>query len=444
MLNVVRRGAVSVMSLALLAGFAGVSARAQQTTITATVYNSHFPEAAKGGEAWNGVSVASNGNVYYVLDSPAADLPAIMYEYNPKTKTVSKVADLNEAVGQKPGAIVQGKSHVTFVEDNGKLYFSTHLGYYQTTSGVEGMPTPPPGMTQYPGGHFVSYDLKTKKFEDLGLSPGEGIITFAMDKQRQRLYGITWPTGYFLRLDLKTKELKNLGTQFHKGEIGKLGDDYRSICRRIIVDPRNGSAYFTTGEGTIFKYSYASDAIAAVPGVSLKKDYFGQMDPTQHGMAYNWRSAQWDPVHNVIYGINGRTSYLFKFDPDKNTVEVLDRIASEPSKQTGMYDRFEYGYMGFNWGPDGHTLYYLTGAPLPPKPPVPGQPAPRRAGEGAHLVTYDTANGKYVDHGLIMLDNGTPSTAPQGIAIAADGTVYTMVYVTRDGKRNIELISLHP
>lgn len=412
--------------------------------LRATTYDSHFPEAADGGEAWNGISVASDGNVYYILDSPKYDVPAEMYSYNPKTRQVTHISNLNDAVGEDvTKAVVQGKSHVTFVESNGKLYFSTHLGYYAQSTGVETMAPPPPGRLAYPGGHFVSYDLKTHKFENLALSPGEGIITFAMDKQRQRLYGLTWPTGYFLRYDLKTRQLKNLGTKFEKGEIGKLGDTYRSICRRIIVDPRDGSAYFTTGDGTIWKYSLATESIDAVPGVSLKKDYFGQMDPRQHGMAYNWRSAQWDPLHNVIYGVNGRSGYLFRFDPNKKTVEVLDRLTSLPSKRSGMYDRFEYGYMGFTWGPDGHTLYYLTGAPLPPNPKATGT-AVRRRGEGAHLITYDTANDQYTDHGLIMLDNGSPATAPQSIAVAADGTVYTTCYVVRNGKRGIDLISFHP
>ncbi len=35
---------------------------------------------------------------------------------------------------------------------------------------------------------------------------------------------------------------------------------------------------------------------------------------------------------------------------------------TEPSRRSGMYDEFSYGYLGFTLGPDGHTLYYLTGA----------------------------------------------------------------------------------
>ena len=48
------------------------------------------------------------------------------------------------------------------------------------------------------------------------LREGRAIITFAMDVQRQRMYGITWPTGHFLRYDLKTRNLKDLGTRFSR------------------------------------------------------------------------------------------------------------------------------------------------------------------------------------------------------------------------------------
>ena len=65
-----------------------------------------------------------------------------------------------------------------------------------------------------------------------------------------------------------------------------IGGTYRAICRRIVIDPRDGSAYFTTGNGAIHQYRLASDSVETVAGVSLKKDYFGSLDPSKHG---TWR-----------------------------------------------------------------------------------------------------------------------------------------------------------
>jgi hypothetical protein len=411
--------------------------------LRATTYNSHFPASAEGGEAWNGITVAHDGTVYYVLSSPIYNVPAEMYSFNPKTQKITHIANLNDAVGQgNAKEVAQGKSHVSFVEDNGKLYFSTHLGYYAHAGGVETTATAPNGYGPYPGGHFVSYEMKTGKFEDLAKAPrGEGIIAFAMDVQRRRLYGITWPTGHFLRYDLKTKNLKDLGTLFHGGEAGVIGDTYRAICRRIVIDPRDGSAYFTTGEGSIYRYGYDADAVGIVP-TSLRKDYFGQLDPSRHGMAYNWRAAIWDPSEKAIYGVNGQSGYLFRFDPKVPSVDVLERLTSLPSKKSGMFDQFPYGYLGLVLGADGHTLYYLTGSPLPRD--ANGTGSNKKGAEGSHLITYDVSTAKYTDHGQIMLDNGDAATAPQSLAVAPDGTVYTLCYVARNGKKSIELISFHP
>ena len=63
----------------------------------------------------------------------------------------------------------------------------------------------------------------------------------------------------------------------------------------------------------------------------------------------------------MIYGVHGNSGYLFRFDPRVPRVEVLDRITSLPSQRSGMFDEFSYGYLGFILGPDGNTLYYLTG-----------------------------------------------------------------------------------
>jgi hypothetical protein len=411
--------------------------------LRATAYDSHFPDAAKPGEAYNGMGVASDGTVYYVLSSAQYNIPGQMYSFNPKTKAITHIANLNDAVGQgNIKAVAQGKSHVNFVENDGKLYFSTHLGYYNNAGGVERTAAAPNGYRPYPGGHFMSYDMKTGKFTNLAIAPGgQGIITMNMDVQRGRLYGITWPGGDFLRYDLKTKTLKDLGTLFHGGELGTLGSSYRAICRRIVIDPRDGAAYFTTGDGAIHRYDYDKDKVETLSGVSLKKDYFGSYNPAMHGMAYNWRAAIWVPSEHAIYGVNGRSGYLFRFDPTTRTVEVLERLTSEGSKRTGTFDGMEYGYLGLALGADGHTLYYLTGAPLASG--TKGATTPEKK-DGTDLITYDISSRKYVDRGRILLGKGDPIDPPQSLVLGSDGTLYTLSFVVEDGKSGIELISFHP
>jgi len=400
-------------------------------------------------DTYNGMGTASDGKIYYVLCSESYTLGAQMYCYDPKTDTIQHLGDLTEACGEKDSkTIAQGKSHVNFVESKGKLYFATHVGYYSIIDGMEKIGVPPEGYKPYPGGHFLAYDMDKGTFEDLATAPrGEGILSMTMDTRRGRLYGLTWPVGYFISYDLKTKELKDLGPVSKQGEDGK-GENYRTLCRSLVVDPADGSVYLTNGDGDILRHAYDSDTIEVVEGDDLRKDYFGLYDPTSPGhMGYNWRQTVWCPKEKAVYGVHGNSGYLFRFDPSVPRVEVLDRITSMPSKRCGMFDQFSYGYLGFTLGPDGRTLHYLTGGPVY----VDGQRLRGKAStamgeskgtENLHLITYDTRTGEYMDHGPVFYENGDRPAYVNAIAIGEDGTVYTQARIKRKGKVQTDLISI--
>jgi hypothetical protein len=407
--------------------------------LRARLYNSGF---ALGDDNYNACFQASDGKIYYVIASASVDTGAQMFALNPATQTIEHAGDLTAAVGEKGlHAIPQGKGHSIFVESDGKLYFATHVGYYQppTPSGLELMGIPPPGYKPYPGGHFVSYDLATHTFENLGKAPeGEGIISFAMDTQRRRLYGLTWPSGLFLRYDMRTHQLKNFGSVFLGGEKGVPGRTFRVICRSLVVDPEDGSVYYTTGDGDIVEYRYSTDSLAKVKDVSLKRDVFGCLNPSEPGiMAYNWRQAFWYPPEKVIYAVHGRSGYLFRFDPRTRKVVVITRLVSDETLASGMFDRNKYGYLGFELGPDGHTIYYLTGARTD---------APSGADE-IHFAIYDIPSKRRMDWGVLQLANGTRPYAAQSMAIGHNGMIYAIAKVTtaaragHQGTFKIDLLS---
>ena len=281
---------IAVLTMLTVCVSSGFGAEVKK--LVARTFDSGFELAH---QTYNGISAASDGRIYYVLCSESIDTGAQMYSYDPVADKIKHVGDLTEASGEKgTKAIVQGKSHVPFFESNGKLYFATHVGYYTVKGGRELMGVPPHGYKPYPGGHFLAYDLATGKFEDLAKGPeDQGILTMTMDSKRGRLYGITWPNGYFLRYDLASRNLKNLGPISEEGEAGT-GPSYRTLCRSMVVNPEDGSVYFTTSEGTIHRYRYDRDAIEQVREDNLRKDYFGTYDHTSPGhMGYNWRQAVW-------------------------------------------------------------------------------------------------------------------------------------------------------
>lgn len=414
--------------------------------ITARTYHSGF---ALGHDSYNGMGTASDGNIYYVLSSENIDQGAKMFRFDPRTEKITEVGDLTRACGEAgTKAIPQGKSHVTFVESQGKLYFGTHVGVYSIIDGKETMGVPPAGYRPYPGGHLLAYDLKTGAFEDFGIAPDrEGILTFAMDPRRGRLFALTWPSGIFYRYDLATRNQKSFGKQCALGEDG-VGPTYRTVCRSIAVDLDDGSAYFTTSEGTILRYQPDTDRVAPVEGEDMKKDYFGLYDPTSPGhMGYNWRQTFWRAKDRMIYGVHGNSGYLFRFDPRAPRIEVLDRITSEPSRRCGMFDQFSYGYLGFALGPDGKTIHYLTGGPIY----IDGKRLAGKARtamgeakglENLHLVTYDVEQLRYTDNGAVFYPDGQRPLYVNAITIGRDGTVYTLPRISENGKTRSDLVAI--
>jgi hypothetical protein len=413
--------------------------------IIATVYNSGFENAH---DTYNGISSASDGKIYYVLSSQLMDVAGQMYSFDPRTGSIEHLGDLTDICGEKDmKAVAQGKSHVNFVEAGGKLYFATHLGYYSIINGMEKTGIPTGEYKAYRGGHLLAYDMKAKTFEDLGICPhNEGIITMNMDISRGLIYGLSWPTGYLFRYNVAKREMKDLGPATGKGEDG-MGEDFRVVCRSIALDPDNGSVYFTNADGRIMCLRLGQDVVETVEGEDMRKDYFGTYDIfTSGSMAYNWRQVFWYPPEKKIYGVHGNSGYLFRFDPAVPRMEVLERLTSAPSKLTGMGDQFSYGYLGFKLGPDGRTIYYLTGGPIyiDGKRVTGAMSTAKGEAKGLedlHLITYDIPTGKYLDNGAVFYPDGQRPLYVNSIAIGNDGTVFTMARITEKGKTRTDLIS---
>jgi hypothetical protein len=215
-----------------------------------------------------------------------------------------------------------------------------------------------------------------------------------------------------------------------------------------VVDPGDGSVYYTVGDGDIFRYRYDRDAVEMVAGDNMRKDYFGLYDPTSAGhMGYNWRQTVWYEPEKAVYGVHGNSGYLFRFDPKAEQVEIVARITSAPSQRSGMFDQFSYGYLGFALGPNGRMVHYLTGGPIYVDGKRLAGKAKTAMGESKgmedlHLVTYDIRAGKYTDQGPIFFKNGERPYYVNSIAVGKDGSVYTLSRITENGKTRSDLIRI--
>lgn len=413
--------------------------------IQATTYDSGFEISH---DTYNGISSASDGKIYYVLCSEKFDEGGRVYCYDPSAGKISLCGDLTEICGEKnKKTISQGKSHVSFTECDGKLYFSTHIGYYTTINSQDKMGIPPEGFLPYPGGHLLAYDLASGVFYDLAIVLNkEGVLTMNMDTSRMIIYGITWPNGHFFRYNVQSGIMKDFGPVSQQGENGH-GETYRTLCRSIGIQPETGDAWFSTSEGDIYRCGPNDEKFHLLSEDSLRKDYFGLYDPTSPGhMGYNWRQIFWHKNSKRFYGVHGNSGYLFSFDPERKSIELVERITSLPSKRSGMFDLFSYGYLGFYLDNESDTIYYLTGAPLYKNGKRITGKAKTAKGEAKglenlHLITYNILKSEYKDHGTITLQSGNSPLYVNSIALGPDGRIYFLGRIA-SGETKTDLISI--
>ncbi len=157
---------------------------------------------------WQGIRLASDGNVYFASSSHSAHHGGSFFKYDTKTgKVIELVHDLTDTCGEDARINPQGKIHSDIVEANGWLYMATHFaaekpGVYET----------------WTGSHALGYELATGKWRDYGvILPGyDNYSAIGVDPVRKYLYVfVTGKTvgqaAYMYRINTVSGEKKNLG-----------------------------------------------------------------------------------------------------------------------------------------------------------------------------------------------------------------------------------------
>jgi hypothetical protein len=269
-----------------------------------------FPGLHQMDGNWAALFAASDGKVYAGLAYHGGGGHLVYYDS--KTDRVVDVGDLNELTGEshlRRGP--QSKIHAKFGEGtDGRIYFGTHGGWwwnYARYATKEG----------YPGAHWMAFDPKTGRVQDFGLGvPNQGVNTGAYDPLFNRIYGLTHPQGHFVYYDVATRKAVN------KGRI----NNWESICRTLGIDDE-GKVYGTFGEGQVFQYDPRTDIItelaARVPirpkGVSLGRDY--------NKSETAWRTVVWDAKTRQFYGVDESATLLFSYRPRTGEVQKLGQLA---------------------------------------------------------------------------------------------------------------------
>jgi hypothetical protein len=296
-----------------------------------------FPSLHVMDGNWAALYAARDGKVYAGLAYHGGDGHLVYYDS--KTDRVHDVGNLTELCGEshvKRGP--QSKIHAKFGEGrDGRIYFGTHAGLwwnYARFATREG----------YPGAHWMAFDPKNGRVEDFGLGVrNEGINTGAYDPLFNRIYGLTHPRGHFVYYDVATRR------SVDKGRV----NNFESICRTLGIDDE-GNVYGSFGQGQVFRYDPRSDEITELPvqlpirqkGISLGRDYLKSET--------SWRTVVWDSQTKQFFGVEESATILFSFKPRNNEVHRLGQL-SIPALDDSR--SVPYATLSLTLGPD-RKLYY--------------------------------------------------------------------------------------
>jgi hypothetical protein len=395
-----------VLPTCILLGTA--AARAVEPTVT--VEYKTFPGLAEMDGNWAALLAASDGKVYVGLACHGCDGHLVYFDS--KADRMVDVGDLNKLTGQSGLAIgPQSKIHAKFGEGrDGRIYFATHAGLWFDYSRY----ATPEG---YPGSHYMAYDPRTGTMQDFGIGPRfEGMNTGAYDPKYNRIYGLTHPRGHFVYYDVAS------GAKVDKGRV----NNWDSICRTLGID-EDGNVYGSFGQGHVYKYSPATDAITELTeqlpirqkGISLGRDY-GKSESA-------WRVVLWDHETKMFYGLDESETALFSFNPTAPPNQAIKRLGQMAIP--GLADKryVPYATLSLTLGHD-RKLYYAAAE----KEFDYGGSG--EAGKASHLMTYDLHTGKLQDLGEMHLPDGRPVLGTNAASTGPDGTIY---FVGAIGVKNI-------
>lgn len=364
-------------------------------------------EFAEGDSSYNACMTGSDGCVYFALSTHHPRSDARLYCLDPVNDNPELIADVGDITDESTSysneaRLRQGKVHVPLFEFKGAIYTAS-------------LQAAPPDSRHYSGGCFLNIDIATRNVGVVGRAPeGEGIISMAIDRKRNRLYGLTYPHGLLLLCDLATGTTTNIGGFFSKGEQGYFRKPGASpICRSLAIDPRDGIVYWSDSLGRIRAYDAESGHSYWLPGHPLVRDGIRG--------SHIWRQILWHPVEQVFYGLLYKNNDLFRFDPINKTVDLIDHI---PAAQ---YRNSRHAYeppatLAFCLAPDSETLCYLTTGPSMLTR------SNRRVRRSVHFVSYHLPTRQYRDFGALRLSDGRYPVYCQSISIN-DGMVYAICWI---------------
>ena len=385
---------------------------AQAETKYALVETREFPGSRKETQMFSALYAAADGRLYIGLCTHGAS--SQFYQYDPRQDRMRHIADLAQFLGQTGRGIrTAGKIHTRFVEDQqGRIYFATMC----EDSG-------PTNIDPYSweGPNWIRYDPKASQLENLGrINPLWGIYGLAIDKKRNHLFGTAWD-GHLYRYDINTGKTRDLGRV----------DNWDDL-RHIAADD-DGNVYGCYPKARIWRYDARTELVGDL-AVEIPYDplvYPRRLSNPMLDRKAIWRVVEWDPVERVIYGVDGGSSILFKYDPKdgpQGRVTPLARLCAERFYASGRKD-IPYSTLAFTIGKDRKIYYAPAGLDFDYEARLEAaRLAQARSGQKtppySELIAFDLKSGKRENLGVVRTRDGRHVFGLGGAASALDGAIY--------------------
>lgn len=278
--------------------------------------------------SWGDIALASDGRVYCGIgdhgDDAGGDARCFLYRWDPESRSLTQIVDMNQVVPPRPGQPAWSKVHAKIDEGaDGKVYFCCTLNA-GNRAGDERY-----GWTrELPGAQLYRFDPETGQTDVFAnLPPKRCTATSRLDRQRNIWWcNLEAGSGDALYgLDLATRKVV---FQSEDGEVG---------FNRNFALLSDGSVLFNSTEGRL---ALAGESL---PGI------------TQTGVAFEgtqgMRASTRESSDHWIYGSTHGTNQLFRFHTTTRKIELLGS-----NWLTGQYTTVMV------LSPDERYLYYLPGA----------------------------------------------------------------------------------
>jgi hypothetical protein len=342
------------------------------------------------------MATGDDGKIYVgVCCEGNAPISALLYQYDPATKVSRLIYDLGVLTDNPParGHMPHSKLHTCLCPaKDGKVWAAAHNTAPALGDPLWSMPASYHDRHRhYPGGHIVVYDPSTDESRDLGLVvPFDPIYVLRIDREHERLFGVTMMTYQIVIYDIKADSLRLYEPVADNIPFGAFADKW-------------GNWYMSDDDGRLIRWTADEDRFVPL----------NTWLPPMRAPGKNWMSYGVTDEQGCLWGLTGWTDpHLFRYDPHDGPEGRMDSFGP------AWPDRAPEGprrgrVRGLVLGCDQRAYYVVSEYPR----------VPELRGARVNIACYDPVTDTHADMGVAHAEGRISTGLCEG-CLGPDGVIY--------------------